>query len=77
MPIYEFHCSGCQHDFEDLVFGNKLPEQCPRCGGSTIEKLLSAFSFKSAGGGNGGGMSSTSSGGGCGSCASKNCSSCR
>lgn len=75
MPIYEFHCSGCQHDFEDLVFGNKLPEQCPQCGGSAIEKLLSAFSFKSAGG-DGGAVSSAGSGG-CGSCASKNCSSCR
>ena len=76
MPIYEFHCSGCENNFEELVFGSKLPEQCPQCGDRAIEKLMSACSFKSAGG-NGGGAISSASSGGCGSCASKNCSSCR
>ena len=76
MPIFEFHCSGCENNFEELVFGGKLPEQCPQCGGRAIEKLMSACNVKSAGG-NGGAMSAASSGGGCSSCASKNCSSCR
>ncbi|MCX5894638.1 MAG: zinc ribbon domain-containing protein [Proteobacteria bacterium] len=73
MPIFEFRCSGCSHIFEELVFGGKLPAQCPQCGCAEIKKLLSVFSFKSAGGE----ARSASSGSGCSSCSSKNCSSCR
>jgi len=76
MPIFEFKCSSCSNTFEELVFGGKLPEKCPQCGSCTIEKLLSACNFKSAGG-NGSSVSSSGAGGGCGSCSSKNCSSCR
>lgn len=39
MPIYEFHCSECDHNFEeytDLLFG----EKCPECGSRKTEKLV-------------------------------------
>ena len=29
MPIYEYHCDGCGHDFEYLVLGGGKPDQCP------------------------------------------------
>ncbi|MBT8357940.1 MAG: zinc ribbon domain-containing protein, partial [Deltaproteobacteria bacterium] len=25
MPIYEYHCENCSHDFEYLVFGSEKP----------------------------------------------------
>lgn len=40
MPIYEYTCRQCDHDFELLVRGSELP-QCPKCGGAELEKLLS------------------------------------
>ena len=31
MPIYEYTCTKCGKDFEELVFGDDLPA-CPHCG---------------------------------------------
>ena len=31
MPIYEYTCTKCGKDFEELVFGDALPA-CPHCG---------------------------------------------
>ena len=33
MPIYEYTCTKCGKDFEELVFGDDLPA-CPHCGGN-------------------------------------------
>jgi len=71
MPIYEFHCAACGEDFEELVFGQSSAISCPKCKGSDVKKLMSAFAFKS-----GNNFTSSSSGGGCGSCSSHNCSTC-
>jgi len=71
MPIYEFHCSGCGEDFEELVFSHSSPISCPTCKGSDVKKLVSAFAFKS-----GNNFVSSSSGSGCGTCSSHNCSTC-
>ncbi len=40
MPIYEYVCRKCRHEFEVLVRGNEQPE-CPQCGDRKLDKLLS------------------------------------
>ena len=40
MPLYEYHCGGCQTDVELLIRGDERPT-CPSCGGKELEKLLS------------------------------------
>lgn len=42
MPLYEYQCKGCGHQFEDLVIGS-AKSRCPSCDGQTLEKLLSVF----------------------------------
>ncbi len=40
MPIYEYACHECEHEFELLVRGSEQP-LCPTCGGRRIERQLS------------------------------------
>jgi putative FmdB family regulatory protein len=40
MPIYEFTCSACDHEFEVLVRGTEQPE-CPKCGDEKLNRKLS------------------------------------
>lgn len=40
MPLYEYSCESCETEFEFLVRGSEQPE-CPRCGGSSLQRLLS------------------------------------
>ena len=51
MPIYEYTCTKCGKDFEELVFGDDLPA-CPHCGAAETRKLMSRCAHCS--GGNGG-----------------------
>ena len=69
MPIFEYHCSKCDKNFEMLVFGSDKVS-CPHCKGEKVKKLLSAVSYKSDSG------FSSSQGSDCGSCSSGSCSSC-
>jgi len=41
MPIYEYRCRDCDATFEVLVRGGNAVT-CPHCGGSSLDKLLSA-----------------------------------
>lgn len=41
MPIYEYACSKCSQEFEQLV-RNGEQVACPECGSTRLEKLLSA-----------------------------------
>lgn len=52
MPIFEFICQDCEHQFEALVFGSDKAE-CPKCHGKTLAPQLSVFSVsaKRSGGG--------------------------
>ncbi len=44
MPIYEFACAKCSHQFEELVsLSGSTVVACPDCGGTSVEKLLSTF----------------------------------
>lgn len=45
MPIFEFRCEKCTHEFERVTFGSdEDPVTCPECGASETKKLLSVFS---------------------------------
>lgn len=40
MPLYNFHCSDCDKDFELLVSASDTPA-CPSCGGAKMEQTIS------------------------------------
>ena len=62
MPIFEYICQECHHEFEALVFGKDKAE-CPMCHSKKLEPQLSVFAVSAKGGG-----SSAPSAGPCGSC---------
>lgn len=41
MPLYEYVCRDCDHDFEALVFGADDEATCPQCESRKVEKQLS------------------------------------
>jgi putative FmdB family regulatory protein len=45
MPLYEFECLSCRHEFEALVRGTDRPT-CPACGSHDLQRLASAFGVK-------------------------------
>ena len=52
MPIYEYRCTGCEHQFDALQKMSDAPlETCPQCSNSTLVKLVSAPSFRLSGSG--------------------------
>ena len=62
MPIFEYQCKECDHQFEALVFGKDKAE-CPKCHSKKLAPQLSVFavSAKSS-------TSVASAPGPCGSC---------
>ncbi len=52
MPIYEFDCTVCSEEFEELVFGNVAIKEvtCPECGSHKVVKKISTFASRVAGG---------------------------
>ena len=42
MPIHEYACRGCGHEFETLVRSSDTPS-CVSCGSSELDKKLSVF----------------------------------
>jgi putative FmdB family regulatory protein len=50
MPLYDFRCRGCGHEFEGLVRPSH-EVVCPSCGGAGLERLVTgaAFSVRSGG----------------------------
>lgn len=52
MPIYEYQCSLCQHEFETLQKISDEPlSQCPSCDESGLVKKVSAAAFRLSGSG--------------------------
>ena len=43
MPIYEFKCTECGNDFEELVRTNSQKIACPNCGSRKIDRKLSVI----------------------------------
>ena len=44
MPIYEYKCNKCSHEYEALVMGSADAVECPKCGSKKKERLMSCFS---------------------------------
>ncbi|MEF2145730.1 MAG: zinc ribbon domain-containing protein [Desulfovibrionaceae bacterium] len=85
MPIYEFKCGKCGHEFEEIVLGADDVATCPNCKSEVTEQLMSRCSFKSAGAAPVAGGEDAApapqyrgigSGSGCAGCSGGNCSSC-
>ena len=53
MPLFEYTCSECGREFEELVGASATDTPCPYCGSLKTERKLSAFacSGPSSGGG--------------------------
>lgn len=50
MPIHEYACRQCGHQFETLVRSGAISE-CPNCHSTELNRLLSVFSTPMAGAG--------------------------
>jgi putative FmdB family regulatory protein len=48
MPLFEYRCSQCNHEFEALVRDGSSPD-CPECHARHPERLLSAVSVRASG----------------------------
>lgn len=59
MPLFEYQCRKCGHEFEALVIGTRKPA-CPKCKSDELDKRVSAVGFAGAGA-----WSSGRSSGGC------------
>ncbi len=53
MPLYEFTCTECHQEFEELVFSSSAVSRvvCPHCGSSQITKKISTFASRISGSG--------------------------
>jgi putative FmdB family regulatory protein len=47
MPIYEYCCRSCTHQFEALVRGAATPA-CPECNGQDLDRVFSLPAIASA-----------------------------
>lgn len=44
MPIFEYECQNCHHQFEFLILPSQPAEpECPKCHSRKLEKVLSLF----------------------------------
>jgi len=64
MPIFEYVCKECDHQFEALVFGEQKA-QCPKCHSKKLAPQLSVFAVAAKGPS---GASAAPATGACGSC---------
>ena len=48
MPIFEYICKECHHQFEALVYGKQKAE-CPKCHTKKLEPQLSVFAVSAKG----------------------------
>ena len=62
MPIFEYLCKECNHEFEALVYGSEKAS-CPKCHSKKLAPQLSVFAVSAKGS-----TSASPSAGPCGSC---------
>jgi len=67
MPIFEYVCKECHHEFEALVFG-KQKAACPKCQSKKLETQLSVFAVAAKSGTTTQPSFPSGSAGPCGSC---------
>jgi putative FmdB family regulatory protein len=48
VPLFEYACKKCGHEFEALVIGAKTPA-CPKCKSEELEKRVSSVAFAGVG----------------------------
>ena len=48
MPIFEYVCNECDHEFEALVYGHQKAE-CPKCHSKKLAPQLSVFAVSAKG----------------------------
>jgi putative FmdB family regulatory protein len=68
MPVYEYVCRDCQHEFEELTLsmtGDKAPP-CPKCSSERATRKMSVFAARQ------GTPALSEMGGGCGRCGDPN-----
>ncbi|MDD5757781.1 MAG: zinc ribbon domain-containing protein [Desulfobulbaceae bacterium] len=70
MPLYDYRCQQCNHEFELLQLGKELA-QCPLCASHDLDRLMSGFSVR--GGAKEAGVASSSK---CSGCAGGSCGTC-
>lgn len=52
MPLYEYHCDACEHEFEALQkMSDEQLVHCPACEEEGLRKLVSAAGFRLKGDG--------------------------
>jgi putative FmdB family regulatory protein len=52
MPIYEYACAACGHEFEEWQKMSDAPVRtCPKCKKKKVERLISRTAFQLKGGG--------------------------
>ncbi len=52
MPIYEYRCESCDHEFEEIQkLSDAALTDCPACGEPQLRKLISAAGFQLKGSG--------------------------
>jgi putative FmdB family regulatory protein len=52
MPIYEYQCQACHHEFEQIQKLADAPlSECPECHQSALKKKISAAGFRLSGSG--------------------------
>lgn len=51
MPIFEYRCGKCGHEFEELetIADRDKPRECPSCGRKGVERAVSVFAAKVGG----------------------------
>ncbi|MFO7801514.1 MAG: zinc ribbon domain-containing protein [Desulfovermiculus sp.] len=76
MPIYEYTCAQCAHQFEEIVLGAHTEVACPECGSADTQKLMSRCRSKLGGASPQGQSASVPSSGGCAGCSGGSCASC-
>lgn len=49
MPLFEYMCSKCGHEFEEIVNAGSVP-RCPQCESAELRKKFSGFAVGKGGG---------------------------
>ena len=47
MPIFEYRCGQCDHQFELLIRPGSATPACPSCGSTSIQRVISMFAVSS------------------------------